>query len=126
MSVEHAKAVIREHEALVAAADLEGVMRNMDADIAFLVPDTPPIEGIEAIRGMYESLFATATWAFGHDYSHASEAGGLVFLHGIARGTMTPHGQPSSPMSNNFMITMRKDSDGRYRIWRAAVAPSGE
>ena len=126
MGVEQAKAVVRDHEALVADGDVEGILKNMDTDVAFLAPDAPLIEGLEAVRGLYESLFSMGSWEFGHDYSSESETEDLVFLHGVARGTMTPHGQEATTLSNNFMITMRRDSEGRYRIWRAAFAPSGE
>jgi ketosteroid isomerase-like protein len=126
MSIEEAKAVVRDHEELTAAADLEGILTNMDTEVTFLAPDAPLVEGVEAVRGLYEAILGMADWKFRHDYSHESESGDLVFLHGVARGTMTPRGQEPAPISNNFMITMRRDSDGRYRIWRAAFAPSGE
>lgn len=126
MSIEQAKAVIRDHEALTASGDVDGILKNMDLDVAFLAPDAPLIEGQEAIRGFYDSLFSMGSWKFGHEYSSASEVGDLVLLHGVARGTMTPHGQEATALSNNFMITMRRNSDGQYRIWRAAFAPDGE
>jgi ketosteroid isomerase-like protein len=126
MGIEEAKAVVRDHEGLVADADIEGILRNMDADVTLLAPDAPLVEGLDSVRGLYESLLAMGSWNFGHDYSSETESGDLVFLHGVARGTMTPLGEEPTPMSNNFMITMRRDSEGRYRIWRAAFAPSGE
>ncbi len=125
-AIDHAKAVIKAHETLVADADVEGVLGNMDSDVAFLAPDSPMVEGRDAVRSLYETLFAMGSWEFSHDYSSTSEMGDLVFLHGVARGTMTPTDQESVPLSNNFMITMRRDADGRLRIWRAAFAPSGE
>ena len=125
-AIEQAKAVVRAHETLVADADVDGVLGNMDSDVAFLAPDSPMVEGRDAVRRLYETLFVIGSWEFSHDYSSTSEIGDLVFLHGVARGTMTPTDQKPVPLSNNFMITMRRDADGRFWMWRAAFAPSGE
>lgn len=125
-AIEEAKTVIRAHEEFSSAGDLDGILSNMDEDVVFLVPDSPLVEGREAVRSLYESLFAMGSWEFGHDYSAATEVGDLVLLHGIARGSLTPEGQEAAPFANNFMITMRRAADGRYRTWRVAFAPGGE
>ena len=73
----------------------------------------------------YSTMMITETYSSITD-SSATEIGDLVFLHRVARGSMTPTDQEAVPLSNNFMITMRRDADGRFRIWRAAFAPRGE
>ena len=110
----------------MADGDLEGILSNMDADVVVLAPESPLIEGLEAVRGLYTGLLAMGSWEFGHDYAAQSESGDLVFLHGVARGSMTSaEGEPTA-MSNNFMITLRRDAESRFRFWRVAFAPSGE
>jgi len=125
-AIEKAKEIVASHEQFVAARDIPGILSNMAEDIVFLAPDTPLIEGHDAVRGLYEALFAMGDWEFVHDYSGASESGELVLLHGVARGTLTPPGQDPSPFANNFMITARRGTSGETKVLRAAFAPSGE
>ena len=126
MNIDQAKAVVRSHEGLVADGHLEGILSNMDADVVILAPESPLVGGLEAVRGLYAGLLAMGSWDFGHDYVAASEGGDFVFLHGVARGSMTSPEGEATAMSNNFMITMRRDAEGRFRFWRVAFAPSGE
>ncbi len=125
-AIEEAKAVISAHEGLFAAGDIDGVMSNMDEDVTVLAADCPPAEGHEAVRSLYESLLALGSWEFSHDYSPATVVADLVVLHGVARGSLTQDGAQSVAFANNFLIVMRRGTDGQYRAWRASFAPSGE
>ena len=125
-AIEEAKKIVASHERFTAARDIPGILSNMAEDVVFLAPDTPLIEGHDAVRGLYEALFGMGDWEFGHDYAGASESGDLVLLHGVARGTLTPPDQDPSPFANNFMITTRRNTSGGMKILRAAFAPSGE
>lgn len=107
-SIEEAKRIVRSHEKAVAAQDMSAILSNMADDSVFLAPDVPLVEGHDSLQALYEDMFAIGDWEFGHDYSDASEVGDLVFLHGVARGTLTPNNGDPSPFANNFMITMRK------------------
>ena len=125
-AIDQARAIIRSHEVYMAAGDLDGVMSNMAEDVVMLAPDSPLIEGKDAMRAVYTSFIAMGRWEFGHDYSGAEVIGDFVMLHGIARGSMTPPEGEPVPMANNFMLTLRRDDTGTFRMWRAAFAPSGE
>jgi ketosteroid isomerase-like protein len=101
-------------------------MSNMADDIVLLAPDSPLIEGKDALRVAYASFISMGRWEFGHDYAGAEVFGDFVMLHGIARGRMTPAEGEPVPVANNFMLTLRRDGSGRFRMWRGAFAPSGE
>lgn len=123
--VARAKAIIAEHESNVAAGDLDAIMSNMAPDIVVMAPDSPLVEGSEACRAMYAALLEMGTWEFRHDYGPAAVFSGAVFLHGVARGTLTLNDGSSQPLANNFQITLRPGSDGRMKAWRVAFAPDG-
>ena len=123
--IAQAKAVITEHEGNVAAADLDAIMSNMAPDIVVMAPDSPLVEGAEACRAMYAALLEMGSWEFGHDYGEAAVSGDTVFLHGVARGTLTLPDGSAQPLANNFQLTLRPGGDGRMKAWRVAFAPDG-
>ena len=125
-AIDQAKAVVRSHEDFMAAGDLDSIMSNVAEDIVLLAPDSPLIEGKAAMRAVYASFIAMGRWEFGHDYSGAEVFGDFVMLHGIARGSMTPPEGEPVPLANSFLLTLRRDDTGAFRIWRGAFAPSGE
>ena len=121
--VAEAKAVIRSHEEFAMAGDLDGVLTNVADDIVVLAGGVPLVEGRDAFREFYRAIVDMGEQDFGHDYSGAEAIGDLVVLHGISRGTIT-HGAEVIPFENNFIHTLRRGDDGRFRIWRAAFAPA--
>jgi ketosteroid isomerase-like protein len=125
-AVEQAKVVLASHEELVRSGDLDGIIQNMAEDIVVLAPDAPLVVGREATRQMYVGMLGMGAVDMIHHYDGAEVVGDLVVLHGVARGTLTPEGGVASEFANNFMLTLRKETDGDYRVWRAAFAPGGE
>ena len=125
-AIEQAKAVVAAHEELVREGDLDGMLENFAEDVVVLAADAPLVVGKGSVRDLYTNLMAMGIWEFGHDYLGAEEVGNLVILHGVARGTLTPPDGGGSSVSNNFLHVFKRDADGRWRIWRAAFAPSGE
>lgn len=123
--IDRARALVASHEANVAAANLDAIMSNMASDIVVMVPDSPLIEGAEGCRAMYAELLEMGRWEFRHDYQGARAEGGLVFLHGVARGSLTLPDGSSQPLANNFQITLRPDGDGRLEAWRVGFGPDG-
>jgi ketosteroid isomerase-like protein len=123
--IEEAKAVVRSHEEYAAAGDVDGVVSNMAEDVVLLAPDVPLMEGKEGVRAAYEMFFSMGDLKFSHNYSGAEEIGGMVILHGIARGSMTPREGEPVPLANNFILTLKRDESGAFRFWRGAFAGSG-
>jgi ketosteroid isomerase-like protein len=121
-----AKAVVAAHERIVASGDLDAIMTNVAEDVVVLVPDTPLVKGKGACRELYKNFLAAGRWDFAHEYDGASATGDAVVLHGVARGTLSPSGQPASRFANNFVLVLKKQADGKFRLWRVAFAPSAK
>ena len=123
-SIGEVKAVVEAHEALVRAGDLDGILGNFADDGVLLAPNVPLVQGKQALRELYAQLLGMGTWDFVHEYDGAEVVGDFVVLHGVARGTLSPPGGQTSTFTNNFIHMWRKDTDGRYRLWRGAFAPA--
>jgi len=122
--IQAAKAVVAAHEAAVRDRNLPAIIANAADDVVALIPNTPLVVGKEALRAVYEQLLAMGNWDLRHDYASAIIAGDLVILDGIARGTLAPPGGHANTFANNFMLTFKRQTDGRYRFWRVAFAPA--
>jgi len=119
-----AKAVVTSHEGLAMAGDLDGVMSNMADDIVVLAYGVPLIDGAAAFREFYAAMMAAGRMNFGHDYTGADVINDdIVELHGVSRGTMTTDDGQTSEFSNNFVHVLRRGTDGKFKMWRAAFAP---
>ncbi len=118
-----AKAVIRSHEEFAGAGDLPGVMSNIADDVVLLTAGAPLVQGAQAFEAFYAQLLAMGRWLFGHDYHGAEIVGDTVFLHGVAKGSLTA-ADAATDFANNFLHVLRPGSDGRLRVWRAAFAPA--
>ncbi len=123
--IQEAKTVVERHEALVREENLDGIVANAADDVVVLAPDVPLVEGKAALREFYSGMLAMGKWDFGHDYAGAEVVGDMVVAHGVARGTLTLAGGEVSSFANNFLLTFRKQADGKYRFWRVAFASSG-
>lgn len=122
--IAEAKAVIRSHEEYAMAGDLDGVVSNVADDVVALASGAPLVEGAEAFRDFYRGIMAIGEVTFGHEYSGAAAVGDLVILHGVSRGAFTTAEGEEIPFENNFIHTLRRDSDDRLKVWRAAFAPA--
>ena len=121
-----AQDVIRSHEQFAKASNLDGVMSNVADDIVLLAPGMPLVQGATAFRDTYRGFFEMGQWDFRHDYTGTAVAGDAVILHGVARGTLTPAGGQPGPFANNFILMLKPGPDGRFKVWRAAFAPSAQ
>ena len=124
--IAEAKAVVRSHEEYAMAGDLDGVLSNIAEDIVLLAGGSPLVEGLESFRGFYAEILAIGDVEFGHDYSGGVTVGELVILHGVSRGAFSTEEGEEIPFENNFIHTLRRGSDGRFMIWRAAFATATE
>ncbi len=124
-AVDEAKAVMASHEQFAKAGDLDGIMTNVADDVVMLAPDAPLVQGSDAFREFYTGLLGLGQWDFGHDYEGAEVVGDTVLLHGVARGTLTLNDGDTTALANNFLLVLRRQADGKLRVWRGAFAPSG-
>lgn len=124
-AIDEAKAVVRSHEAFLRVADLDGLMSNVADDVVVLNADTPLIKGKVAFRDFAASLLQIGGVDLGHDYEGAEVVGDAVVLHGVARGTLTPATGQATRFANNFIDILKRQPDGKFRLWRIAFASSG-
>lgn len=124
-AIDKARAAIAAHDGAANSGDLEAVMRNVAEDVVVLAPGMPLVEGKDAFRTFYRAMLQV-TWNTAHHISGADVVGDVVTLRGVASGTMTPSGGEPIPVANNFLISLKPESAGVYKIWRAAFGPAGE
>lgn len=126
-AVEAATAVMAAHDRAYNSGDLDAIMANVAADVVVLAPGARLVEGKEAFRDFYVGMLH-GSWAGNGDVTHrfagAEEAGDVVVLHGVASGAIRPPGTVPIPVANNFLILLKPDVTGAYKIWRAAFGPA--
>jgi ketosteroid isomerase-like protein len=121
-AVEEAKAVVKSHEEFVLSGNLDGVMSNCTDDVVVLAAGAPLQVGKAAVRSMYASILQAKPPRGEHQYQGGVAIGELVILHGVFKIAATPD---TPAMANNFILTLRREADGKYRFWRVAFAPAG-
>ncbi len=126
-AVARATAVMAAHDRASNAADLDAIMENVAEDVVVLAPGVRLVEGREAFREFYAAMLKSH-WAGQGDVTHyfagAEEAGDVVIVHGVASGAIRPPGIVPIPVANNFLIALKPDVTGVYKIWRAAFGPA--
>lgn len=118
-----ARAVIAAHDRAANSGNLEAVMRNIAEDVVVLAPGMPLVEGKDAFRAFYEQVLQ-ARWDASHESCGSVETFDVVVCHGVARGRMTPSEGCSERIVNNFLILLKPDDQGEFKIWRAAFGPA--
>ena len=121
-AIARAKAVMAAHDRAANSDDLDAVMVNIADDVVVLAPGLPLVKGKEAFRTFYVGMLQVK-WDTAHHFEGADQVGDVVVLYGVASGTMTPRGGPAAPAANNFVILLKPDRTGAYKIWRAAFGP---
>lgn len=114
-----ARAVLIAHDRAANAGNLEAVMHNIADDVVVLAPGMPLVEGKEAFRAFYREMLR-AKWNAAHDLSAAEEVWDVVVTYGVARGKATQPGGSPQRVANNFLILLKPDAEGEFKIWRAA------
>ncbi len=126
-AIDRATAVMAAHDRACNAGDVDGIMEHIAEDVVVMVPDVHLIEGRNAAREFYTGRLR-GKWAGTGDVAHyfasAEETGDVVVLHGVASGAMRPPGNAPIPVANNFVVVLKADVTGEYRIWRLAFAPT--
>lgn len=122
--LKHARAVIAAHDRAANSGNLEAVLKNIAEDVVVLAPGMPLVEGKEAFRAFYEHMLETK-WDASHEFCGSLETFDVVVAHGVARGKATPPGGEPQRVANNFLMILKPDNKGEFKIWRAAFAPVG-
>jgi uncharacterized protein (TIGR02246 family) len=105
--------------------DLEGVLAGYTDDVIWLTPQGDVIQGKDALRPRYESMFQNEV-ALAIEILEARGAGEIGYARGVTGGTLTPpNGEPAQRVNGKFLAITRCES-GRWRVshlmWSDAAA----
>ena len=97
--------------------DIERVMGFYAADAWLLPPNAEPVRGHAAIRPRYESLFAGFNPAIEGRIDEACVSGSTAYVRGHNAGQMRSRSTaPSRALDDFYLMLLRIDGDGRWRI----------
>lgn len=120
---------VREREAmLVAQGNADSMLTIYTADVKFLPPGEPMLDGKEAARKWIEASFAQVTMAPQYASSSITVAGDWAVDRYTGTLTVTPKaGGPAMTETIKGLHVMRKGADGTWRIaqdiWNADAPP---
>ena len=114
------KAVRAVADGIVAAdnaRDLARVMDSYASDAWLLPPNDAPVRGHTAIRPRYESLFSGFTPAIEGRIDEICVSGSIAYVRGHNGGRMISRtGAAPRMLDDVYMMTLRLEPDGRWRI----------
>jgi uncharacterized protein (TIGR02246 family) len=99
------------------ARALEPSLALFTDDAAFLNPDGARIAGKEAIRGLYQQIFATYSGAIVLDSKQTGISGGLAYDSGLFHETLTTlKTGEKQQLKGSYLMVFRHEPDGKWRI----------
>ena len=101
--------------------DVSGILDLMSEDVVFLQAHQPVMRG----RGAFAAGFKAGLERFKidatSDIQEIQVAGAMAYCWNHLTVTITPHsGGPATSRSGNILSILRKESDGRWRLFRDA------
>ena len=99
------------------ARDITRVMGSYAADAWLLPPNDVPVRGHAAIRPRYEALFNGFNPAIEGRIDEVCASGSIAFVRGHNGGRMISRtGAPTRVLDDAYLMTLRLEPDGRWRI----------
>jgi uncharacterized protein (TIGR02246 family) len=99
------------------ARDLERVLGFYASDAILLPPGEAPVAGIEAIRPRYIALFEGFMPEIEARVDEACVSGEVAFVRGHNGGRLKARGAgPSRPLDDAYLMLLRRNTDGAWRI----------
>lgn len=125
--VEAITAWFEQYTAAVNSGDLEAWAGFIADDAVVMPPDELPISGMDQLRPLYQTVFATYAFDFNARVDEVVVAGDLAVLRAFFEETVTPRGEGEpSRFSGSWLVVLRKRPDGSWKLWRnmwGAIAP---
>lgn len=117
--VEAIQAWFEHYTTAVNNGDLEAWASFIADDAVVMPPDELPISGMAELRPLYETVFATYAFDFKPRVEEVVVAADLAVLRAFFEETVTPKGE-GEPLefSGSWLVILRKQSDGSWRMWR--------
>jgi len=107
-------------DASVRRGDIAKTMEYVADDVVHMPPDGPALIGKEALSRWQKDFYGAFSLDMTHHAEETNDCGELVVHRGMVTGTMTRKGTPESfPLNNKYLFLLRKEPDGRLKLWRA-------
>jgi uncharacterized protein (TIGR02246 family) len=99
------------------ARQLEPSLALFTDDAAFLNPDGTRMAGKDAIRGLYQQIFATYSGKILLDSKQIGVSGVLAYDSGAFRETLTTlKSGAKQDVKGSYLMVFRREPDGKWRI----------
>jgi uncharacterized protein (TIGR02246 family) len=103
----------------IRTSDVDTLLSLITEDAEFWPRDSPALRGKENVRNLYASFFANFSLEQHFDETERLVDGGLAFIRGIERNTLTPSaGGAAADVTQRAFMVLRLDVDGKWRFAR--------
>jgi uncharacterized protein (TIGR02246 family) len=101
----------------IEAHELEPSLALFTDDAAFLNPDGSRMAGKDAIRGLYQQIFATYSGDIVLDSKQIGVSGVLAYDSGLFHETLTTvKTGEKQQLKGSYLMVFRREPDGKWRI----------
>ena len=108
------------------ARDLNAVMSLYADDAVLLPPDEKVVIGKDLIRPRYQSLFDEFNPELSISHDEVIIDGDWTFIRGMTNGRMAPrNGGAARIVNDKYLMILRRQADGSWRIARLMWSKSG-
>jgi len=110
------------------AADNNGnadLVAGFYADDAILLPpEGPALSGRAVIRNHYVGLFSKSTLTLTTRSDETLVFGDTAIDRGVVTGTLQPRDGAPVPLNDQYLMVLRRDSAGRWKVFRLMWGPA--
>jgi uncharacterized protein (TIGR02246 family) len=101
--------------------DLEAILDLMSEDVVFLQANQPVMRGRAAFATGFKAGLERFRIDAASDIQEIEISGAMAFCWNHLTVAITPHsGEPPTTRSGDVLSVLRKESDGRWRLFRDA------
>lgn len=100
------------------AGDVDAKMRLYTSDVVLLPPEGSIVVGERAVRAWHERMYKQKTTQITSVVERVEASGDWGVGWGIWRGTVAPTGAQSQTANGKFLVVVRRQSDGSWKIAR--------
>ncbi|MCG2589612.1 YybH family protein [Rhodohalobacter sulfatireducens] len=105
-------------------SDAAGIAEHFTVDAILMAPGVPAMEGREAVRDYYQSIFDEYETDLDSYYEEIKIDGDLAYGRGVANVTLIPkNGTESSSSTSKYLNILQRQPDGTWKtthdIWNS-------
>ena len=105
-------------------SDAAGIAEHFTEDAILMAPGVPAMEGREAVRNYYQSIFDEYETELDSYYEEIKIDGDLAYGRGVAKVTLiTTNGTESSSSTSKYLNILQRQPDGTWKtthdIWNS-------